>query len=96
MFKEELGIATTSRCEQYKVQYFQEDTKTKFLFYNFFCTCGFSTFSIWVPFECKQKNQGVHLFVLGGLGTKDHGFMNARILSNPHARQKWNEKKALD
>jgi hypothetical protein len=22
--------------------------------------------------------------------------MNVRILSNPHARQKWNEKKALD
>ncbi len=48
MFKEELGIATTSRCEQHEVQYFQEDTKTKFVFYNFFYTCGFSTFSIWV------------------------------------------------
>jgi hypothetical protein len=48
MFREELGIATTSRCEQHEVQYFQEDTKTKFAFYNFFCTCGFSTFSIWV------------------------------------------------
>ncbi len=48
MFKEELGIVTTSRCEQHMVQYFQEDTKTKFIFYNFFWTCGFSTFSIWV------------------------------------------------
>jgi hypothetical protein len=48
MFKEELGIATTSRCEQHEVQYFQEDTKTKFVFYKFLCTCGFSTFSIWV------------------------------------------------
>jgi hypothetical protein len=48
MFKEKLGIATTSRCEQHEVQYFQEETKTKFVFYNFFCTCGFSIFSIWV------------------------------------------------
>jgi len=48
MFRKELGIATTSRCEQHVVQYFQENTKTKFVFYNFFCTCGFSTFSIWV------------------------------------------------
>jgi hypothetical protein len=48
MFREELGIATTSRCEQHEVQCFQEDTKTKFVFYTFFCTCGFSTFSIWI------------------------------------------------
>jgi hypothetical protein len=48
MFIEELGIATTSRWEQHKVQYFQQDTKTRFVFYKFFCTCGFSTFSIWV------------------------------------------------
>jgi hypothetical protein len=48
MFREELGIAATSRCEQCDVQYFQGDTKTRFVFYNFFCTCGFSMFSIWV------------------------------------------------
>jgi len=48
MFKEELGIATTSRCEQHEVQSSQDDTKTKFVFYTFFCTCGFFTFSIWV------------------------------------------------
>jgi hypothetical protein len=46
MFKEELRIVTTSRCEQRDVQYFQGDAKTRFVFYNFFCTCGFSTFSI--------------------------------------------------
>ncbi len=27
MFKEKLGIVTTSRCEQHEVQYFQEETK---------------------------------------------------------------------
>ncbi len=27
---------------------------------------------------------------------QDHSFMNVHILSNPCARQKWNEKKALD
>jgi hypothetical protein len=27
---------------------------------------------------------------------QDHGSMNVRILSNLHARQKWNEKKAFD
>jgi hypothetical protein len=48
MFKEKLGIATTSRYEQHEVQYFQEEIKTKFVFYNFFCTCGFRIFSIWV------------------------------------------------
>jgi hypothetical protein len=32
----------------------------------------------------------------GGPRQQDHGSMNARILNNPHARQKWNEKKALD
>jgi hypothetical protein len=31
-----------------------------------------------------------------GLGQQNHGSMNACILSNPHARQKWNEKKAFD
>jgi len=27
---------------------------------------------------------------------QDHSSMNVCILNNPHARQKWNEKKALD
>jgi hypothetical protein len=31
-----------------------------------------------------------------GLRQQDKGSMNVHILSNPHARQKWNEKKALD
>jgi hypothetical protein len=33
---------------------------------------------------------------VGGPRQQNHHAMNARILSNPHARQKWNEKKALD
>jgi hypothetical protein len=33
---------------------------------------------------------------LGGPRQQDHGFMNVHILSNPHARQKWNEKKTFD
>jgi hypothetical protein len=33
---------------------------------------------------------------LGGPRQQDHGSMNVQILSNPHARQKQNEKKALD
>jgi hypothetical protein len=33
---------------------------------------------------------------LGVLKQQDHGFMNAHILSNLHAKQKWNEKKAFD
>jgi hypothetical protein len=33
---------------------------------------------------------------VGGLRQQNHHAMNVRILSNPHARQKWNEKKALD
>jgi hypothetical protein len=32
--------------------------------------CYVSTWSKHIPFECKQKNQGVHLFVMGGLGNK--------------------------
>jgi len=32
----------------------------------------------------------------GGPRQQDHGSMNAHILSNPHARQKQNEKKAFD
>jgi hypothetical protein len=36
MFREELGIATISRCEQHRVQYFQEDTKMSLSFTNFF------------------------------------------------------------
>jgi tetrahydrodipicolinate N-succinyltransferase len=33
---------------------------------------------------------------VGGPRQQNHHIMNARILSNPHARQKWNEKKVID
>jgi hypothetical protein len=33
---------------------------------------------------------------VGGPRQQNHHVMNARILINPHARQKWNEKKAFD
>jgi hypothetical protein len=33
---------------------------------------------------------------VGGPRQQNHHVMNARILSNPHARQKWNENKAFD
>jgi hypothetical protein len=33
---------------------------------------------------------------IGGPRQQNHHAMNDRILNNPHARQKWNEKKALD
>ncbi len=33
---------------------------------------------------------------LGGPRQQDHGSMNVRILSNPHARQKRQKKKAFD
>jgi hypothetical protein len=32
---------------------------------------------------------------VGGPRQQNHRAMNAKILSNPHARQKWNEKKIL-
>jgi hypothetical protein len=35
MLRKELGVATTSRCEQHKVQHLQEDTKTRYVFYIF-------------------------------------------------------------
>jgi len=35
-------------------------------------------------------------FCVGGPRQQNHHVMNARILSNPHARQKRNEKKAFD
>jgi len=58
--------------------------------------CSVSTWNKHTPFECKQKYQGVHLFVLGGPRQQDHDSMNVHTLSNPHARKKWNEKKAFD
>jgi len=33
---------------------------------------------------------------VGGPRQQNHHAMNARILSNPHARQKWNESKTFD
>jgi hypothetical protein len=38
MFKEEQGVAATWRFKQHEVQHLQEDTKTRYVFYIFFCT----------------------------------------------------------
>jgi hypothetical protein len=44
-----------------------------------------------------QAKKSRHPFIHhGGLKQQDHDSMNARILNNPHVRQKQNEKKALD
>jgi hypothetical protein len=47
-------------------------------------------------FKYKMGNQGCPSIRPRGLRQKDHESMNACILNNPHARQKWNEKKAFD
>jgi hypothetical protein len=41
----------------------------------------------------KSRRPSIHPW---GPRQQDHGSMNARILSNPHAKQKQNEKKAFD
>jgi hypothetical protein len=41
----------------------------------------------------KSRHPSIHF---GGPRQQNHGSMNAHILNNPHARQKRNEKKALD
>jgi hypothetical protein len=41
----------------------------------------------------KSRHPSIHP---RGPRQQNHGSMNARILNNPHARQKWNEKKTLD
>jgi hypothetical protein len=43
------------------------DACTSFMWPN---GCFVNTWSKDIPFECKQKNQGIHLFILGGLGNK--------------------------
>jgi hypothetical protein len=43
--------------------------------------------------ECKF---GCPFTCVGGLGQQNHHVMNIQILNNPHARQKWNEKKVID
>jgi hypothetical protein len=46
---------------------------------------------------CMEVGKSGHPSIcVGGLRQQNHHAMNARILSNPHARQKWNEKKAFD
>jgi len=42
---------------------------------------------------CKYGRPSTHV---GGLRQQNHHAMNAQILSNPHTRQKRNEKKALN
>ncbi len=44
----------------------------------------------------QAKRSGRPSIHLGGLRQQDHGSMNVYILNNPHAKQKWNEKKAFD
>jgi hypothetical protein len=43
-----------------------------------------------------SKKIKVSIYLSWGPRQQDHGSMNAHILSNPHAKQNWNEKKALD
>jgi hypothetical protein len=44
----------------------------------------------------KVGKFGHHSTRVGGLREQNHRAMNIQILSNSHARQKWNEKKAFD
>ncbi len=46
--------------------------------------------------QMQAKRSGRPSIHLRRLKQQDHGSMNAHILNNPHARQKWNEKKAFD
>ncbi len=39
--------------------------------------------------RCPVSHHGGHM-------QQDHGYMNARILNNPHASQKWNVKETFD
>ncbi len=47
-------------------------------------------------FQMQAKKSKCSSICHGGPRQQDHGSMNVCILSNPNARQKWNEKKALD
>jgi hypothetical protein len=44
----------------------------------------------------KAHKIGCPFTRVGGPRQKNHHVMNRQILSNPHARQKWHEKKVLD
>jgi hypothetical protein len=67
------------------------------------CTNSYTT--KWLLHRHLDKKHGLRLEVgkyshppthPRGLRQQNHGFMNACILSNPHARQKKNEKKPFD
>ncbi len=57
--------------------------------------CSINIWNEHTPFECKSRDQSIHLLILGAR-QQDQDSMNAHILSNPHVRQKQNEKKTLD
>jgi hypothetical protein len=59
----------------------------------------------WLLHKHLDNKHGLHMELgkssrpstrVGGPRQQNHHAMNAQILSNPHARQKWNEKKALN
>ncbi len=55
--------------------------------------------NIWTTntgFTWRQANLAILLLVLGSPRQQNHHVMNVQILRNPHARQKQNDKKALD
>ncbi len=66
------------------------------------CTDAYAT--KWLLRQHLDNKHELHMEVgkygrptcVGGLKQQNHHVMNARILNNPHARQKRNEKKALD
>ncbi len=64
----------------------------------FMCLNGvMSTFGVnTLPSNASRKIMVSIYFSWGGPRQQDHGSMNVHILSNPHVRQKRNEKKAFD
>jgi len=58
--------------------------------------CSLSIWSEHTPFEYKGGKSGRLNTRLGGPRQQDHSSMNVHILNKLHARQKHNEKKALD
>ncbi len=59
----------------------------------------------WLLCQHLDNKYGLHMQVgkffrpstrVGGPRQQNHHAMNARILNNPHARQKWNENKVLN
>ncbi len=58
--------------------------------------CSVNIWSKHTLFECKPRNQGIHLLILGAYATESR-FYECSYFEQPlHARQKWNEKKVLD